>query len=323
VLQIVVQIPSVRRLGYSISPGFDFRSSEFRTIVRRWLPVVSTSAVFTVNQQIALYFASGLADGSGSAMTNALTFWQLPFGIFSASVTTVLFPRMSREAAANDLEGFGKTVSGGITSLVLLLVPSGIGLLFLGHGIVSVALQRGAFLAVHTDLTARVLGAYGIGLFSVGAFTFLQRAYYSLGDYRTPLITAACTVIVDVVFSLFLKETYLGVTGLAWANTIAFTVGLVVFAVTLRARTRLIFTTKNLIRSGIAAIVGSGAGAFVVLGGSYGLTIFGMGNWWQSESFPVRATILTVFLSASLFGVIFVYRLFGYTVRGIMQRNKS
>ena len=80
VAQILVQIPAIRRLGYTALPRFDLSSPRFRRVMRQWLPVVSTASVFTINQQIAFYFASGLADGSGSALSNASCSGSSPSG---------------------------------------------------------------------------------------------------------------------------------------------------------------------------------------------------------------------------------------------------
>lgn len=224
--QVLIQLPAAFKLHYRILPRFDFRDDRFRTVLAQWLPVLSTSSIFTINQQVALFFASALADGSGSAMTNALVFWQLPFGVFGASITTVLFPKMSREWAAGDRIALRKSVYGGLGALALLLIPSAMGLAVLGREMIAVALQRGAFTAENTLLAARVLTGYAPGLFSVAAFSFMQRFYYACGNYRVPLRTATVALAVDVGLSLWLKETVLGVAGLAIANSAAFTVGL-------------------------------------------------------------------------------------------------
>jgi putative peptidoglycan lipid II flippase len=198
-------------------------------VLKQWLPVVGTASIFTINQQVAILFASGLEDGSGSAMTNALVFWQLPFGIFGAAITTVMFPRMSRQAAARDTQGLSETLQFGFRYLVTLLVPSALVLSLLGKEIIAVALQRGAFEARFTALTSEVLMFYSLGLLSVGAYNYFQRFFYATDDFRTPLIVASVTLVLDVGLSLWLKETPLRVRGLALANSIAFTVGLLLF----------------------------------------------------------------------------------------------
>jgi putative peptidoglycan lipid II flippase len=117
-----------------------------------------------------------------------------------------------------------------LRALILLLIPAGIGLGLMGEEIIAVALQRGQFASTDTLRAAAVLRGYALGLFSVGAFTFLQRAFYACDDYRTPLRVAAITMVIDVSLSVILKETSLRVVGLAVANSVAFTIGLLLYA---------------------------------------------------------------------------------------------
>ena len=229
-LHVFLQVPQFLKLGYSLAPSLDFKGHDFRKVLRGWMPVVVTASIFAVNQQVAIFFASGLASGSGSAMTNALVFWQLPFGVFGASVSTVLFPRMSRQTAEGNSLGLRESLEFGIESLGLLLIPSAVVLSYLGPEVISVALQRGAFLLENTRLTAKVLTGYCWGLFSVAAFNFLQRFFYARHDYKTPAVVAFVTLVVDVGLSLWLKETYLGVIGLAVANSVAFSLGFLMMA---------------------------------------------------------------------------------------------
>ena len=234
ILQVMFQLPACIKLGYRILPGLNFRDADFLRILRQWLPVVATASIFAINQQIAFFFASGLAEGSGSAMANALVFWQLPFGIIANAVMTVLFPTMSKQAAANDREGLGHSLQFGLRYLWVLLVPSAILLTLFGEEIITLTLQRGAFRPENSRLAARVLAGYCWGLFSVAGFNFLQRFCYARRDYRGPVIAAVITVLLDVGLSLWLKETYLGVAGLSIANSIAFSVGFIALLVVAR-----------------------------------------------------------------------------------------
>lgn len=227
--QVAFQYPLFRKMGYTITPAFDFfRNPDFTRIMRQWAPVVATSSVFTVNQQVAFILASGLETGSASALSYALVFWQLPFGIFSTSITTVLFPKMSRQVSQNDLQGLRESVQYGIRFLIALLIPSALVMGLMGPEIISIAIQRGMFRTEDTELTAFVLTGFCYGLFSVGAFNFLQRYFYSSKQYAFPFYVALGVLIVDVSLSLILKETYLRVAGLSIANSISFSLGLVV-----------------------------------------------------------------------------------------------
>ncbi|MFQ3620465.1 MAG: murein biosynthesis integral membrane protein MurJ [Spirochaetales bacterium] len=227
IAQVLFQLPQFFSFGYTLKPNFQFQNPPFRQILKQWAPVVLTASVYTINEQVAIRFATALEDGSTSAMSNALVFWQLPFGIFSASVTTVLFPRMSRQAGMADLSGVRETVEHGLKYLILLLIPAAVLLSVLGKEVITVAMQRRNFTSEHTLLTYRVLIGFNWGLLSVGAFNFLQRFFYSIDDYKTPLKTALFVCGLDVLLSLLLKETPLRVSGLAYANSIAFSLGLI------------------------------------------------------------------------------------------------
>jgi putative peptidoglycan lipid II flippase len=225
-MQVAFQWPLFRRRGYRFVPDFGFDNDDVKKVLKLWLPVVATSSIFAVNQQIALRFASGLEGGSISHLVYALPIFQLPFGVFSASVTTVLFPRMSRQVASGSWPELGETVRYGLRFLILLLVPAAVFFIIMGQPLVQIVYQRGAFSPQSTVLTARTLAGYSYGLLSVGMFTFMQRFFYACKDYRTPFWIAVVVTLSDIFLSLWLKETPLRVVGLAIANSAAFSLGL-------------------------------------------------------------------------------------------------
>ena len=225
---MLFQTPQFLKSGFDFRPSFSFGNPSFRRILRQWLPVVAASSIFAINQQVAGYFASGLDDGSGSALLNAIVFWQLPLGIFGASVTTVLFPQMSREAADSEMRALRETISYGVRAISALLIPSAAILGALSFEVIAVVLQRGQFTSANTYMAARVLIGYCLGMVGVGVFNFLARSFYARGDYRTPALAAVAVLVIDVALSLVLKETPLRVAGLAVANSVAFTTGAVV-----------------------------------------------------------------------------------------------
>lgn len=228
VAQLLFQLPLYSKLGYTLLPSFRFREERFQRVLKQWFPVLATSSIFAINQQVAILIASSISDGSVSALSNAIVFWQLPSGIFSASITTVLFPKMSRQAGEGEHKALIDTVEYGIKALAVLLIPSAFIMSFLGKEIISLALQRGLFKKEFTEAAAHVLTGYCVGMFTVGVYNFSQRFYYSLRDYRTPFIAALVTVVLDIVLSLILKDTELAVAGLSWANSIAFTTGMII-----------------------------------------------------------------------------------------------
>ena len=303
-LQIIFQLPLFYKKGYDLKLNFNFKNHYFKRIMKNWFPVVATASIFAINSQIAIRFASGLETGSSSALSYAIVFWQFPFGIFSASITTVLFPKMSRLAASNMTNELLETVNTGLVQLYSLLLPSGIFLFVMSNEIISIAMQRGAFNAENTHLTAFVLKGYAIGLFTAGFFNFLQRFYYSVHNYKTPFIFALIVCIIDIILSIILKQTVLRVCGLAIANTIAFSIGAIIMFIDIKKRYSLydlkIFL-KGIAKITIALVIPS---VIMIFSRSY------YGNLWY---LGLNLKLLIYFFMAALIFVImvlFFYKIF-------------
>jgi putative peptidoglycan lipid II flippase len=317
IAQILCQLPRFLKLGYDFKPDLAFGHERFRGVLKAWLPVLGSAAIFAVTQQIAVLLASGLEDGSTSALSYALVFFQLPFGIFSISIITVLFPRMSRQAARKDSLGLSETVSYGLRYIMLLLIPAALVYILLGEQIIAVALQRRAFTALGTLRTARVLAGYSLGLFSLGGFTFLQRFFYSSQDFKKPLIAALAVSVSDILLSLWLRQTSLRVTGLAVANSIAFTGGFLLL---------LIWTRKTLghLRQGaIVRTVGRMAASLLPFVGF--ILIFNRltrSVWAPGSSLGNLFLLLGEVLAAAVI-LLGMYRLLGVEViQELMKRRK-
>ena len=230
-LPIVMQWFSFRRLGYSMVPKFRFWNDDIRTMVKAWGPALAVSGIALVNQQVSMTLAATLPEGSVSALSNAIVFWQLPAGVLSASVITVLFPRMSRQFAADNPDAAASTMLRGLELMALLLIPAGVLLALFSQPIIALALQRGQYTYADTVLAAKVLWWLSSGLFLSGVFNFLQRYFYAKGDFKTPFAVSAVWALSDVAVSLTLMHTELGVAGLAAGSVAGFPVGAAVMLI--------------------------------------------------------------------------------------------
>ncbi|TFG60968.1 MAG: murein biosynthesis integral membrane protein MurJ, partial [Spirochaetales bacterium] len=305
-LQILFQVPSYIKHGFDFRLDFSFRKNEdFKRIIRLWLPVVATASIFAINEQLAVRFATGLEEGSSSSLQYALVFFQLPFGIFSTSIITVLFPRMSRQAAAEDVQGLRESVQYGLRFLIIFLIPSTVIFCLLSREIISVTMHRGNFTLEDTLKTARVLVYYSIGLLSIGVFTFLQRFFYANNNFKVPFIAAFIVCVIDVSLSLWLKETFLRVLGLALANTVSFTLGSAFMLIMTRHRLKRMHGRRiGLTTLKVTAAMVPAAGFILVF-----LKI--TGAWWMSGS----AMKNFLYLCVSGFGSVIIIFIIYYVLK--------
>jgi len=121
------------------------------------------------------------------------------------------------------------TLYSGLRHLLCMLLPATIFLFIFADDIIHVALQRGKFTFFDTLNTARVLRAYSVGLMGVAFFQYLQRFYYAIHKIAFTIRILAFIVIVDIALSWWLKDTRRAVSALGWANSIAFSLGALLY----------------------------------------------------------------------------------------------
>jgi len=303
--QILVQYPSYRRLGYSLLPSFDFRYPAFRGVMRKWAPMLLTSSLFAVNNQVAMLLASFLPDKSTSSLAYAIVFFQLPFGLFSASITTVLYPRMSRQAVSGDRKGLSGSLNFGYRNLWALLVPSAMVLILLGEPIVSIAFQRRAFNYSDTVLTAKVLAAYSYGMPFIGLFNITQRALYAMGEVRKPLYCALATVALDIALSVFFVFFTDGSSvSLAWANSLSFVFGSFLMFLMMKKSSGFALQRETLMTF-LKVIFSTAAGILVVL---FFFRLLGTSWWRTGSSWHGLATLALIsFFTAGVILVLYAW----------------
>ena len=123
-------------------------------------PAVIAASAVQVNVLINSIFASYLQDGAVSWLNIAFRLMQLPLGIFGVAVATVTLPLVSRSAAAGNIPEFRGALAHALRLVMLLTIPSAIGLMILAEPIVSLIYEHGRFTAASTLQTAGALRFY-------------------------------------------------------------------------------------------------------------------------------------------------------------------
>ncbi len=196
-LQLLFQLPSLRRIGWKHSFVLRLNHPGVREISKLIIPIVFSLASIEVNVFIDTRFTSILKTGSVASLHYALRLWYLPMGLFAVAISTVLFPLFSRQAAKNDIDGLKESLSLGLRLVFLVMIPTTFFIFALAKPIVSLAFERGAFGPEATASTAYALVFYTIGLTSSGALHLINRVFYSIKDTLTPTIVAIVAITIN------------------------------------------------------------------------------------------------------------------------------
>jgi putative peptidoglycan lipid II flippase len=218
-LQLLVQLPSVGRLGYRFHPDFQWRDEGVSAILALMGPSVIAASTTQFNVLVNSMFASKLGDGPIFWLSIAFRLMQLPLGLFGVALGTVTLPLLSRLVVAGQIDAFRAELSRGMRLALLLTVPSTIGLVMLAEPIISVLYQHGRFDAYQASQAAGALRFYAIGLAGYAGLKVLVSAFYALDKRKTPMFVSFLAVAVNLLFNwIFSSRLGWGYRGLAFST---------------------------------------------------------------------------------------------------------
>jgi putative peptidoglycan lipid II flippase len=217
---LILQIPVLKSIKFKYSFSFDYRHPAVKQAAYSIGPIVLGVAVNQIYFALNRIFASGLAEGSISALNFANKLMTLPLGVFVAAVASAIYPALSAQAIQGDRKALTDTMLRGLGMVSLITVPAAVGLMMLREPIIMLLFEHGAFDRQDTLATAAALLYFSLGLFPGAANMVLTRAYYAVEDVKTPVIVGAFSIAVNLALSFALLPV-MGHAGLALANSLA------------------------------------------------------------------------------------------------------
>ena len=275
VLQVLAQLPALRKIGYTGKPVLDLRDPHVREMLRRIVPMTLGLGIYYVDMTLSRRFLSELGEGAQSYFFWASRLCDFPQGIFVMALSTAALPSLATFAAKGDKEELAKTWAHGMRLSLFVAVPCSAAMIALAEPVVVLLFQRGHFDAFAAHQTARALAWQGGAIFTVSAVRQLVPAFHSLGDTRTPVIVSGLDLIAFVVLALSLRGPYghvgvsMAVAGSSAVQMILLFIGLQWRLGSIRARELASSTARIAAASVIAAVAGWGA-ARVLSGGGEG-----------------------------------------------------
>jgi len=204
IAQLLVQFPSLAKLGLLPRPRWDWQFPGVRKVFQLMLPALFGSSVAQINLLLDTLIASFLVAGSVSWLYYADRLMEFPLGVFSIALATVILPQLSRDHAANDPARFSANLDFALRLAVLIVVPAAAGLFVLAGPIIATLFFHGAFRAEDVLMSRVALMAYSVGLVGFSLVKILAPGFYARQDTRTPVrvgfIAMGVNAVLNVVF---------------------------------------------------------------------------------------------------------------------------
>ena len=231
VAQAAFQLPTLWRDGFRyrwVSPWGD---ATVGRVVRQMIPGTIGVAAFQINVALVQLIAFFVGTGIVSSFNGAVRLMELPQGMFGISLATYLLPTLAGLATDRNYPEFRATLRHGLGTLIFLNLIASVLLVTLAEPIVRLLFEHGKFTSASTHRVAYALACLAPGLVMFSTVNILARAFYALGDTKTPMkISLACLTLNLTAAAALLPTLHEGGPGIANTLTSCVNVGLLGFA---------------------------------------------------------------------------------------------
>ncbi len=315
-LQFLVQVPSMYRLGYKYKPIFSFNDPHLIQVLKLVAPAIIGTAAVEFNVLVNSFFASH-GEGWVSWLTQAFRIMYFPIGALGVAISTAALPSLSSATSKNYMDQYKSTMTNALKLMFILAIPASAGLMALNKPIVSLIYQRGHFSEYDTIQVGSALFFYAFGLCGYSGIKIVTNGFYALKDARTPALISVSAIGTNIIFNyIFIFKLNLDHRSLAISTSIYTTLNFLIIMLLLRRKVgRLGLTDVTL--TFIKAVVASICMGIVSL-----LTFRLLSNIISVVISLIIAIVIALFVLYLLYGL-FRIREFNQVINAFVKRIKS
>ena len=219
-MQVLVQLPAVRRRGIRIRPHINLRDPRLKETVKIGIPsvVVMLSSFATTSVQST---ASLSVIATGASITYYARLWYtLPYAILTVPITTAMFTELSDSWAAGNKRAFKGGISSGVSQILFFMVPFMMFLSVFSVPLISI-LASGKFSAEALEMTTSYLSVYALALPWYAVCMYLQKVASSMRKMALYAWASIVASVMQIVALLTLTSSF-GLDFVAFSSVLFF-----------------------------------------------------------------------------------------------------
>jgi len=220
VAQVVYQWPTLHNEGFRFHWVSPWGNETVRHVVLKMVPGMMGVATFQINMLVTQSIAWAVDPQIVASFGYAVRLMELPQGVFGISLATYLLPTLAGLVAEKKFTEFRSTLGQGLGYLAFTNLIASVLLVLLAEPIVRLLFQRGEFTELSTKRAALAVACLAPGLIVFSAVNILARAFYALGDTRTPMLISSVCLILNIVLTFGLVPAF-AQGGMGLANTLS------------------------------------------------------------------------------------------------------
>jgi putative peptidoglycan lipid II flippase len=271
VAQAAFQLPTLRREGFRYHWVSPWGEPTVTRVVRQMVPGAIGVAAFQLNVVMTQGVAFWVDPAINASFQYAVRLMELPQGVFGISLATYLLPTLSGLAVEKRHDEFRTTLNQGLDHIIFINLLAAMFLLVLAEPIIRLLFEHGAFTAAATRRAGFALQCLSPALLAFSLSNILARAFYALGDTKTPMKISIFCLGINMIFAVLLVQR-LRQGGLGIANSVSAICNASILFYALRrrlGRLELKSIKKLILQMAVAVLVA-------------GLVAWGLCHWWES-----------------------------------------
>jgi len=181
------------------------RDKEFHKLLKRALPIMFSTSVVQINVIVLNYFAGDFGEGIIYALRNASTLWQIPYGIFTVGIGTIMTPNIAASFEAKRYSDTSGYLSSSLKSALFIAFPCAGFMALLSYDVVRVVYQWSSHFTDNNAWTASVfLVGYSIAIITHSVVYLFNHAFNAIGHTKVPLFAGCIGLISNPIICIIL-----------------------------------------------------------------------------------------------------------------------
>ena len=268
-LQLFASIIGMVGIGFQYNFKIYWKNQGFRTVLKLLPTRSADQSIDYVMSILNTNLASRMGEQAIRAYQQAASLKSMPVNLIGVAISTAFFPKLSEDAASEDIEKFTDTFKQSLSTIVWISLPVAI-IAFFIRGYVVNFIKNGG-----DPKIASVLGSFVIDIFFQSVFHIASRGFYARQNTKIPLILSVVSFVVQLVFALIFSASGFGPEGLAYALSISALVEVSLLLIILNKQMKGKIFDKTMISSLTRILIAS--------------AIAGMASYAMTKIMPLRA----------------------------------
>ena len=268
-LQLFASIIGMVGIGFQYNFKIYWKNQGFRTVLKLLPTRSADQSIDYVMSILNTNLASRMGEQAIRAYQQAASLKSMPVNLIGVAISTAFFPKLSEDAASEDIEKFTDTFKQSLSTIVWISLPVAI-IAFFIRGYVVNFIKNGG-----DPKIASVLGSFVVAIFFQSVFHIASRGFYARQNTKIPLILSVVSFVVQLVFALIFSDSGFGPEGLAYALSISALVEVSLLLIILNKQMKGKIFDKTMISSLTRILIAS--------------AIAGMASYAMTKIMPLRA----------------------------------